>query len=54
MSKMRKNKAPKDEGEMPLEDRCPNCWKVLSLHESSPGTLVKWCINCFFVKRIKE
>lgn len=49
----RKNRAPKDEGEMPEERRCPNCWRILSLLETSSGTTVEWCSNCQYVVRKK-
>lgn len=52
--KRRKSIAPQEEGQLPLEDRCPQCWRLLTLFEASPGNTVKWCMNCQYVKKIKE
>lgn len=42
----KKGIAPTEEGELPNEKRCPNCWQLLSIYEGPDGRQTLWCKNC--------
>lgn len=53
MEKKRKSIAPQELGELPNEDRCPQCWALLTIspyQELDPEKVIKWCMNCGYAK----
>jgi hypothetical protein len=42
----KKGVAPQEDGELPNEKRCTNCWRLLTIYEGPDGKRILWCINC--------
>lgn len=45
-NKNRKSIAPQEEGDLPNEKRCKNCWRLLTQLEGPDGIIKLWCLNC--------
>lgn len=57
VSMARQGIAPQEEGQLPNEKRCRQCWRLLSYLEDSYGATVRlWCSHCqiFYKEKDKE
>ena len=46
MAAKRKSVAPQEYGDLPNEQRCKQCMRLLNEFEDTEGKVVRWCPTC--------